>query len=38
LTGLAQLHFLGWFEIAIMLAGGFGVGAVAGVVASKAAR
>ena len=38
LTGLAQLHFLGWFETAIMLAGGLGVGALAGVVASKAAR
>ena len=38
LTGLTQVHFLGWFEIAIMLAGGFGVGAAAGVVASKAAR
>jgi cell division transport system permease protein len=38
LTGLAQLHFLGWLEIAIMLAGGLVVGAVAGVVASKAAR
>ena len=38
LTGLDQVHFLGWFEIVIMLAGGVGVGAAAGVVASKAAR
>jgi cell division transport system permease protein len=38
LTGLTQVHFLGWFEIAVMLAGGVGVGAAAGVVASKAAR
>ncbi len=38
LTGLAQVHFLGWFEIAVMLAGGVGVGAAAGVVASRAAR
>lgn len=38
LTGLAQVRFLGWFEIAIMLAGGLGVGAAAGAVASKAAR
>ena len=38
LTGLAELHFLGWFEAAVMVAGGLGVGATAGVVASKAAR
>lgn len=38
LVGLGQLHFLGPFEIAIMLLGGVGVGAAAGTVASRAVR
>ena len=37
-VGLGQLHFLGAFEIAIMLLGGVSVGAAAGTVASRAAR
>jgi cell division transport system permease protein len=37
-VGLGQLHFLGALEIAIMLLGGVGVGAVAGTVASRAVR
>lgn len=35
-VGLGQLHFLGVFEIAIMLLGGVAVGAAAGTVASRA--
>jgi cell division transport system permease protein len=35
-VGLGQLHFLGAFEIAIMLLGGVGVGAAAGTIASRA--
>ena len=38
LVGLGQLHFLGPFEIAVMLLGGVGVGAAAGTVASRAVR
>lgn len=38
LTGMAQLRFLGWFETVIMVFGGVGVGALAGTVASRAAR
>ena len=38
LTGLEQVRFLGWFEIGIMLAGGVGVGAAAGAVASRAVK
>lgn len=37
-VGLGQLHFLGPFEVAIMLLGGVGVGAAAGTVASRAVR
>lgn len=38
LVGLGQVHFLGAFEIALMLLGGVGVGAAAGTVASRAVR
>jgi cell division transport system permease protein len=38
LVGLGQLHFLGVFEIAVMLLGGVGVGALAGTIASRAVR
>ncbi|HEX8031690.1 MAG TPA: ABC transporter permease [Vicinamibacterales bacterium] len=38
LTGLEQVRFLGWFEMALMLAGGVGVGAAAGVVAARAVK
>lgn len=38
LIGIGQLHFLGVFEIAILLLGGVGVGAAAGTVASRAVR
>lgn len=37
-VGLGELHFLGPLEIAIMLLGGVGVGALAGTVASRAVR
>jgi cell division transport system permease protein len=36
LMGLGELRFLGWIEILIMIAGGVGVGAAAGTVASRA--
>ena len=35
-VGLGQLHFLGAFEIVLMLLGGMGVGAAAGTVAARA--
>jgi len=38
LVGLAQVRFLGVFEIALMLLGGVAVGAMAGTVASRAVR
>ena len=38
LVGLGRLHFLGASEIAIMLLGGVGVGALAGTIASRAVR
>ena len=38
LTGLTQVRFLGWGEMATMLAGGAGVGAAAGVVAARAVK
>ena len=38
LAGIGQLHFLGAFEVAIMLVGGVGVGALAGTVASRVVR
>ena len=38
LSGSTHLRFLGWFEVAIILLGGIGVGAAAGTVASRAAR
>jgi len=37
LTGVTELHFLGWAQLAIMLLGGVVVGALAGTVASQAA-
>lgn len=38
LAGAGQLQFLGLWEMAIMLLGGLGVGALAGTVASRSAR
>jgi cell division transport system permease protein len=38
LIGVGQVQFLGWFEILLMIAGGVGVGAAAGTVASRAVR
>ena len=37
LTGVTELRFLGWAQLAIMLFGGVGVGALAGMVAARAA-
>lgn len=37
-VGIGRLHFLGFFEVALLLLGGVGVGAAAGTVASRAVQ